>query len=180
MRACSKSAAEPLLGRGKGRRLLGAPCRRTRGGRSRRTGSLDPAGFTLLEVLVAFTILALMMTVLLRIFSEGFRGMTAAEVHAAAALHAQAAMASVGAEIPLTIGEWTGKHDDGFRWRVSIELYEEPAMLLVPQRSFLLYRVLAAAEHASGTGAVTLSSLRIGRAEPQMFDGEEAGAGAPR
>jgi general secretion pathway protein I len=132
-------------------------------------------GFTLLEVLVAFTILALMLTVLLRIFSEGFRGMTAAEVHAAAALHAQAALASVGAEIPLAVGEWTGQYDDGFRWRVRIDFYGEPAMV-IPSRSFLVYRVLASAEHASAVGGVTLSSLRIAGAAPAL-PGQEEGAG---
>ncbi len=131
-------------------------------------------------MLVAFTILALMLTVLLRIFSEGFRGMTAADVHAAAALHAQAALASVGAEIPLAVGEWTGEHEDGFRWRVSIDLYAEPG-LVVPPRSFLVYEVLASAEHGSGGGAVTLSSLRIGGAEPTLpGEDEEGGDGAPQ
>ncbi|MGZ8995207.1 MAG: PulJ/GspJ family protein [Rhodospirillales bacterium] len=137
---------------------------------------LSPNGFTLLEVLVAFTILALMLTVLLRIFSDGFRGMTAADVHAAAALHAQAALASVGAEIPLAVGDWSGEHDDGFRWRVSIDLYDEPTMV-APLRSFLVYRILVSAEHGSGSGTVTLSSLRIGGAEPNVT-GEE-GDGSP-
>jgi general secretion pathway protein I len=144
--------------------------------RSRRRGA---AGFTLLEVLVAFTILALMMTVLLRIFSEGFRGMTAAEVHAAAALHAQAALASVGAEIPLAVGDWTGEHDDGFRWHVRIDLYDEPAMV-VPPRSFLVYQIVASADPGAGAGGVTLSSLRIGAAEPALPGEEEGGGEASR
>ena len=127
-------------------------------------------------MLVAFTILALMLTVLLRIFSDGFRGMTAADVHAAAALHAQAALASVGAEIPLAVGDWSGEHEDGFRWRVSIDLYDEPTMV-APLRSFLVYRILVSAEHGSGSGTVTLSSLRIGGAEPNVT-GEE-GDGSP-
>ena len=152
-------------------------CRPARGERSSGTGGLGAAGFTLLEVLVAFTILALMLTVLLRIFSEGFRGMSAAEVHAAAALHAQAALASVGAEIPVAVGDWAGERD-GFLWRVSIDLYQEPA-LTTAQRSFPLYRVLASAEHASGAGAVTLSGLRAGRLEPGL-PGEEGDAGAPQ
>ena len=79
-------------------------------------------------MLVAFTILALMLTVLLRIFSDGFRGMSAAEAHATAALHAQAALAGVGSEIPLAVGEWAGEYGDGFRWEVSIEPYQEPAL----------------------------------------------------
>jgi general secretion pathway protein I len=116
-------------------------------------------GFTLLEVLVAFTILALLMTVLLRIFSDGFRGISAANVHAAATLHAQATLASVGAEIPLTIGEWSGQYDDGLRWRLRIEAYGEPALVIRP-RSFLAYRVTASVDDGRRAG-VTLSSLRL-------------------
>jgi general secretion pathway protein I len=138
-------------------------------------------GFTLLEVLVAFTILALMLTVLLRIFADGFRGMSAAEAHAAAALHAQAALAGVGAEIPLAVGEWSGEHDDGFLWQVSIEPYQEPA-LAASERAFRLYRIFATARHASGAGAVTLSGLRIAGAGPSLpGEGEgEGDAAAPQ
>jgi general secretion pathway protein I len=139
------------------------------------------AGFTLLEVLVAFTILALMLTVLLRIFADGFRGMSAAEAHAAAALHAQAALAGVGAEIPLAAGEWSGEYDDGFLWQVSIEPYLEPA-LAASQRSFRLYQVFATARHASGATAVTLSGLRIAGTGPSLpGEGEgEGDAGGPQ
>ena len=176
-RGASQSEARPRSGRVRAQSLGSPRGRPARGERFSRTGGLGAAGFTLLEVLVAFTILALMLTVLLRIFSEGFRGMSAAEVHAAAALHAQAALTSVGAEIPLAAGDWAGERD-GFLWRVSIDLYQEPA-LMASQRSFLLYRVLASAEHASGAGAVTLSGLRVGGSEPSL-PGEEPDAGAPQ
>lgn len=136
-------------------RCNGGADRGVRGGAS----GAPCGGFTLLEVLVAFTVLALIMTVLLRIFSDGFRGMTAAEVHAAAALHAQATLASVGAEIPLAPGEWSGTYDDGFRWQVRVEPYEEAGMI-VPPRAFIAYRVIAAVD-GRRSGGVTLSSLRL-------------------
>jgi hypothetical protein len=127
-------------------------------------------------VLVAFTILALMLTVLLRIFSDGFRGIGSADLHAAAALHAQSALAGVGAEIPLTVGEWAGEHDDGFRWQVSIGLYDEPAMLAT-LKSFIVYRIVASARR--GSAEVTLSGLRIGAVQPALpEEGEDAAGGA--
>lgn len=119
-------------------------------------------------MLIAFTILALLMTVLLRIFSEGFRGMTAAEVHATATLHAQSALASVGSEIPLAPGEWTGLYQDGFRWRVRVEPYDEPAMV-VPRRAYLALQVTAVVD-GRRSGSVTLSTLRLAGIGPLLPD----------
>lgn len=128
-------------------------------------------------MLVAFTILALMLTVLLRIFSEGFRGIGSADLHAAAALHAQSALASVGAEIPITTGEWAGEHDDGFRWQVSIGLYDDDPAMLATLKSFIVYRIVASARR--GPVEVTLSGLRIGSVQPTLpEEGEDAAGGA--
>lgn len=138
--------------------------------RRRRQHAGGQRGFTLLEVLVAFTVLAIMMTVLLRIFSDGFRGMTAADAHTLATLHAQSALASVGGEIPLTPGDWTGVHDDGFRWRVEIEPYEELGMI-VPPRAFVAYRIMVVVE-GQRTGSATLSSLRLAGAGLDPSEGE--------
>lgn len=128
------------------------------------------AGFTLLEVLIAFTVLALMMTVLLRIFSDGFRGMTAADAHALATLHAQTALASVGGEIPLAPGDWTGTYEDGFRWRVRVEPYTELGMI-APPRAFIAYRIIAVVEGQRSAG-VTLSTLRLAGAGLAQPDGD--------
>ena len=85
-------------------------------------------GFTLLEVLISFVILALAMGAILQAFSQGLRVMTVTERHAEATLLAQTKMAEVGTVIPLEAGE----HEDvfesdletPFRWRVVIEPYE--------------------------------------------------------
>ncbi len=66
-------------------------------------------GFTLLEVLVAFTILAVALVALLRAFSSGLRGLDAAETASIAVQHARSKMAEVGSTIPLEAGAGHGR-----------------------------------------------------------------------
>lgn len=133
-------------------------------------------GFTLLEVLVAFTILALMMTVLLRIFSEGFRKMSAADTYAVAALHAQSTLAGVGAEIPLGIGEWSGDFADGFRWSIRIEPYAETGLLTQPP-TFAAYLIAVVVDNGHGKGRVELASLRVSQPDSMVPDETDDAAG---
>lgn len=143
--------------------------------RHRERAGRPDGGFTLLEVLVAFTILALMMTVLLRIFSDGFRGMSAAERYAVSALHAQSALAAVGAEIPLQVGAWSGDFDDGFRWSVHIDAYTEPGLLTEPP-TFTAYRIAVVVDNGDAKGRVALASLRISQPESPVPEETDAGA----
>lgn len=81
-------------------------------------------GFTLLEVLIAFTILALALGVAFEIFATGLRAGRGADALTRAVLVAESRLARVGAEIALTPGDSEGETDDGTRWRV--EIREQP------------------------------------------------------
>lgn len=78
-------------------------------------------GFTLLEVLIAFTILALSLAVIMQAFSTGFNSLEKARAHAVVALQARSKLAELGQTIPLEPGELNGEFDDGTVWRLSIE-----------------------------------------------------------
>lgn len=56
------------------------------------------AGFTLLEILVALTLLALAMGIIMQIFSRGVNGADLADRYAKAAMLAESRLASVGIE----------------------------------------------------------------------------------
>lgn len=71
-------------------------------------------GFSLLEVLVAFVILALTMTVMMRIFSGGLRNVGLADDYSRAVLLAESRLAELGVQ-PLE-GEASGEFDRQFRW----------------------------------------------------------------
>ncbi|HHH38638.1 MAG TPA: type II secretion system protein, partial [Sedimenticola sp.] len=68
-------------------------------------------GFTLLEVMVAFTIMALSTAVLLQAFGGGVHLLGNANAQSRAASLARSQLARVGREWPLSEGEYHG------RWR---------------------------------------------------------------
>lgn len=77
-------------------------------------------GFTLLEVLVAFAILAVALGVAFEIFASGLRGARSAEALTRAVLIAESRLAGIGVETDLTPGAAEGEAGDGMRWRVVI------------------------------------------------------------
>lgn len=83
-------------------------------------------GFSLLEILVAFTLLALAMGILMQIFSRGVNGAGLADKYAKATMMAESKLAAVGVENILQAGETTGKFDDDFQWRLLVTPYVEP------------------------------------------------------
>lgn len=81
------------------------------------------SGFSLLEVLVAFVILAMALGVLMQIFSGGLRNANRSSEYQQAVLLAQSKLDSVGIELPLEPGSLEGVFDDTYRWQVSIRPY---------------------------------------------------------
>ena len=88
--------------------------RRPRRGRGR------AGGFTLLEVIVAFTILSVALVAILQAMATGMQGLGAAQTSAAAVMHARSKLDEVGQAILLEEGETSGEFDDGYTWRVRI------------------------------------------------------------
>lgn len=132
----------------------------------RRRRNSRTQGFTLLEVLVAFTILALVMGALLQIFSGGLRTAEIARNHAVGALLAESKLAAIGIEEPLVAGERNGTFDNGYRWHYSIDRYDEQDGAQEEQQEIVPYRLILTVEWgpAGSGGSVTLTTLRLGSA----------------
>ena len=81
-------------------------------------------GFSLLEVLVAFSIAAIALTLLLRVFGNGLNNINTLEQYAIAVQIAESKMASVGNDYQLSVGQATGVVDDIYRWQLIIEAIE--------------------------------------------------------
>ena len=98
-------------------------------------------GFTLIEVLVAFMILTLSLSVLLRIFSGGLNNVSVAGDYAQAVLLAESQLAVAGRSEPLVVGQSYGEYGDRFRWRRTIDNYipwEDDTALTVPLSAYLI------------------------------------------
>jgi len=83
------------------------------------------AGFSLLELLVAFVILALTLSVMMRIFSGGLRNVGLADDYSRATLLAESRLAELGVQ-PVE-GEAEGEFDEKFRWHSTIRPWADDA-----------------------------------------------------
>lgn len=84
-------------------------------------------GFSLLEILVAFSILAISLGILLKIFSSGINTAMVAEEYTVATQIAESLMAKTGIEEPLVVGENSGTEVEKYYWRVTVENISNPA-----------------------------------------------------
>ena len=78
------------------------------------------AGFTLLEVIVAFVIMALVLGVSFGVFSTGLHNATTAGGYAGAVVRAEGKLALLGATERLEPGSTTGRFDHDYAWRLDI------------------------------------------------------------
>lgn len=84
-------------------------------------------GFTLLEVIIAFGVLALALTLLLGTLSGASRQMRDADLAARAALHAQSLLDELGVGERLQPGHRSGQFEDGrYRWELQVEPWQDP------------------------------------------------------
>ncbi len=77
-------------------------------------------GFSLLEVLVAFAILALTLGVLLNIFSRASHSAIVSTQYSQAAALAEAQLNAIGITTPLEAGTYSGELESGFAWEISV------------------------------------------------------------
>lgn len=132
------------------------------------TGRRVPRGFSLLEVLVAFTILALTLGVLMQVFSRALNTSSLSGTYGRATALAEAGLGLVGVDIPLRPGSQGGETEDGLRWQVQVA---EVALdnLLPGEAPVPAYTITSQVSWDSPGGGrqVILSTLRLGEAVPE-------------
>lgn len=116
---------------------------------------VEPRGFTLLEVMVAFVIFALSFATVLEIMAGSVGGIRRAGDDTQVALLAQSLMDQVGIEVPLEESRHNGESLDRYRWQMDIRFYE-PAdgnvyvLELAELSGVLLYQVTLDIEWDAG------------------------------
>jgi len=129
----------------------------------RRQLEVRESGYTLIEVLVAFMILALALTVLLRIFSGGLRNVSVSSDYATATLIAESRLAATGIDDALRPGEISGTEGERFTWTVSVQDYQPWPGYRSAAKGVDAYRVTVTVEwpHGDNTRRVGLSTVRL-------------------
>lgn len=90
-------------------------------------------GFSLIEVLVAFALLAVALGILIAILSGGLAQVRQAGDATEATLHAQSLLDERIAMAPLEAGSDRGEFDDGrYRWTLEITEVDDPAPVAAP------------------------------------------------
>lgn len=126
-------------------------------------GRQGQGGFSLLEVVVAFAILAVSLGVLVQIFSLALNTTVLSGTYSRAVALAEARLNAVGIEIPLQPGSFSGEAEDGLAWRLVIEPYD-PGNLPAegaPLQPFVVTAV-ASWDDAGGPRQISLTTLRLG------------------
>jgi len=82
------------------------------------------AGFTLLEILVAISILAISLVVILQLFSGGLKSRKVSDDYTRGVFHAREKMSEILLSKDLAEGESGGEFPDSFRWVSLIKLVE--------------------------------------------------------
>ena len=91
-------------------------------------------GFTLIEVIIAFALLALALTLLLGSLSGAARQIRTADDSGRATLHAQSLLAQLGVGEVLQPGRKQGTFEQGrYRWVLELEPYVDPLKRRSPQ-----------------------------------------------
>jgi general secretion pathway protein I len=77
-------------------------------------------GFTLLEVLVAFVLLATTVTIILQLFSSGIKALSLSEDYATAVVRAESKMREVLDNEQLAENVWSETSPDGYRFDITV------------------------------------------------------------
>ena len=133
-------------------------------------------GFSLLEVLAAFVILALVVTALFELFSGALTNAAAADEYSRAMLVAESRLAAAASALPLVESAERGDADDGrLQWESRVKAWEPPDV--VPELAKLsdvmltrLYRVEVDVRFPGPAGrerALSLATLKLAAKDPR-------------
>lgn len=121
-------------------------------------------GFSLLEILIAFSILALSLGILLNIFASGVNTAMTAEDYTTAVQIAQNKMAAITIATPLQ--DESGVENDKYHWQVVVTPYEfNPEKMDLTEVSASLFKVTVTVswdedEHSEGR-QLQLTTLKL-------------------
>jgi general secretion pathway protein I len=121
-------------------------------------------GFSLLEILVAFSILAVSLTILLNIFASGLNATSTAEDYTLAVQIAESLMAKTGVETPLQISQTSGIVHNKYRWQITIQPFvfsSEPINPPPPVNFFKVKVLVTWGDNETRSRQIKLVTLKL-------------------
>jgi len=118
-------------------------------------------GFTLLEVLVAFTIFALSFAAILQIYGQRLQNAKMSGDYSVALGNAESLLARVGIEEQLTVGDQHGVFENGMQWRRVITAYGAADATALPTVAPFRVDVTVSWGNTEPARRIRLSSLRL-------------------
>lgn len=122
----------------------------------------DQAGFSLLEVLVAFSILSISLGVLYQVFSSSLNNSALSADYSRAMIIAESQLALVMQDVPLREMSDQGEIDERYQWQVEVVRYQEDKE---QQGRFAPYQVTSRVNWRDGVRQkeYRLTTLRLGK-----------------
>jgi len=122
------------------------------------------AGFTLIEVVVAFVVAALVMVAAMRLFGGAFAGSARAERMSIALVGAESTMESIGTAIPFKPGTQRGALQAGLSWQATMTPYSGLSATSLDRLPVTAFEVEVRVRwDGSDRDAVTLRTLKIAK-----------------
>jgi general secretion pathway protein I len=121
-------------------------------------------GFTLIEVLVAFMIVALGLTMLYTALAGHSRQTYEADLRERAMAHVLSQLDAIGVSAPLEPGTSRGTYPGGLSWQLSVAPLDGPVLALPRQPEPL--RVVLEAFDRSGRRIAVLRSIKLRITQP--------------
>jgi len=128
--------------------------------------SYSEKGFSLLEILIAFSILAFSLSILLNIFSGGLRRTIVSEEYQQAVIIAQSKLAAAGVESGLEDENAQGQIQDKYFWSIHVQPFDiEEVGLDAEELKISSYHVTARVEWSEGSNdrQVELTTLKLAK-----------------
>jgi len=131
-------------------------------------GKSQSSGFTLIEVLVALTILSISLAVIYAGLSSNVEGRRVSIDHQQATLLAESKLNSLGIQTPLVEGRTAGRFDNRFRWNTVVAPYSEEGEEVLEEGQTRPVQVIVTVTwgEPNNERSVSLRTLRLLRENP--------------
>jgi prepilin-type N-terminal cleavage/methylation domain-containing protein len=127
-------------------------------------------GFTLIEILVALAILALVLSDLFRGVSGAVRNDDRTDFLLRASRFGRSQMEAIGVAEPIVVGETTGRSDNGLQWTLTTEPYRVEGTPSTSQKTVGYWIRLTIGQYGvapNPSNTFTLSTLKLVLGEAQ-------------